>query len=107
MNPTDKKESANNASIEEHPLTNNNTLLTSNNLNNIIKNLSKPRFLGSIHMKKESSPNSNLVVNLIESELKLKMTRSLKNTLFNPVTKILVTLAIIFNLFWLLFVYFL
>lgn len=107
MNPTDKKESANNDSIEELPLINNNPLLTSNNLNNIIKNLTRPRFLGSIHMKKESSPNSNLVVNLIESELKLKMTRSLKNTLFNPVTKILVTLAIIFNLFWLLFVYFL
>lgn len=105
MNPTDKKESANNDSIEELPLINNNPLLTSNNLNNLIKNLSKPRFLGSIHMKKESSPNSNLVVNLIESELKLKMTRSLKNTLFNPVTKILVTLAIIFNLFWLLFIY--
>ncbi|GAH84954.1 unnamed protein product [marine sediment metagenome] len=105
MNPTDKKESANNASIEELPLTNNNTSLTSNNLNNIIKNLTRPRFLGSIHMKKESSPNSNLVVNLIESELKLKMTRSLKNTLFNPVTKILITLAIIFNLFWLLFIY--
>ena len=105
MNPTDKKESANNDSIEELPLINNNPLLTSNNLTNIIKNLTRPRFLGSIHMKKESSPNSNLVVNLIESELKLKMTRPLKNTLFNPVTKILVTLAIIFNLFWLLFIY--
>ncbi|NVM36684.1 MAG: hypothetical protein HWN81_13900 [Candidatus Lokiarchaeota archaeon] len=105
MNPTDKKESNSKKNIEELPLINKNPLLTSNNLDNIIKNLSKPRFMGSIHMKKETRTNSNLIENLVESELKLKMTNSLKSTLFNPVTKILIILAIIFNFTWLLFVY--
>ncbi len=105
MNPTDKKESNNKDNFEELPLINKNPLLTSNNLNNMIKNLSTPRFVGSIHMKKNTKPISNLVENLVESELKSKITNSLKNTLFNPVTKILILLAIIFNLTWLLFVY--
>jgi len=105
MNPTEKKELNSKDSIEELPLINKNPLLTSNNLDNIIKNLSKPRFLGSIHMKNETRTNYNLVENLVESELKSKMTNSIKNTLFNPVTKILIILAIIFNLTWLFFVY--
>ncbi|MCK4379831.1 MAG: hypothetical protein KAW51_01755 [Candidatus Lokiarchaeota archaeon] len=105
MNPTDKKESTTKGNFEDLPLLNKNPLLTSNNLDNIIKNLSKPRFMGSIHMKKETRINSNLVENLIESELKSKMTNSIKNTIFNPVTKILIMLAIIFNLVWLLFIY--
>lgn len=104
MNPTDKKESNSKDNFEELPLINKNSLLISNNLENTIKNLSKPRFMGSIHMK-NTKTNSNLVENLVESELKSKMTNSLKNTLFNPVTKILIILAIIFNLTWLLLVY--
>jgi len=105
MNPPDKKESTHKDNFRELPQINKNPLFTSNNLDNIIKNLSKPRFLGSIHMKKDTMTNSNLVENLIENELKSKMTHSIKNTLFNPVTKILIILAIIFNLIWLLFVY--
>ena len=105
MNPTDKEQSATKDEFKELPLINKNPLFTSNNLNNIIKNLSKPRFLGSIHMKNNNRTNSNIVENLVENELKLKMTKSLKSTLFNPVTKILIILAIIFNLTWLFFVY--
>ena len=105
MNPTDKKESTNKDNFEELPLINKNPLLTSNNLDNIIKSLTSPRFMGSIHMKKDTRTTSNMVENLVESELKLKMTNSLKSTLFNPVTKILIILAIIFNLAWLLFIY--
>ena len=105
MNPTDKKESTNKDDFRELPQINKNPLLTSNNLDNIIKNLSKPRFLGSIHMKKDTITNSNMVENLVESELKSRMTHSVKNTIFNPITKILIILAIIFNLIWLLFVY--
>ncbi len=105
MNPTDKKQSAIKDEFTELPLTTKNHLFTSNNMENIINNLSKPRFLGSIHMKNEAKPNSNLVENLLENELKLKMTKSLKSTLFNPITKILILLAIIFNLTWLFFIY--
>lgn len=105
MNPTDKKQAANKDKFKELPLTTKSPLLASNNMENIIDNLSKPRFMGSIHMRKEVIPNSNLVENLVENELKLKMTNSLKSTLFNPITKILIILAIIFNLTWLFFVY--
>ncbi len=105
MNPTDKKQSAIKDEFKDLPLTTKNHFLPANNMENIINNLSKPHFLGSIHMKNEAKPNSNLVENLLENELKLKMNKSLRSTLFNPVTKILILLAIIFNLTWLFFVY--
>jgi hypothetical protein len=73
----------------------------------MIKNLSRPPFLGSIHLKKEVNPGFNSIEKLIKEELELKLTRTLKNTLFNPITKILILLAIAFNILWVLFVYFL
>jgi len=82
-------------------------LLTSNELDNIIKNLSKPFFLGSIHLKKEANPGFSSVENLLKGELELKMTRALKNTLLNPITKVLILLAIAFNILWIISVYFL
>jgi len=105
MKSTDKKEVSNNDELIERSLTPKKPLLASNNMENMINSLSRPRFMGSIHMKKEAITHSNMVENLIENELKLKMTKSLKNTLFNPVTKILIMLAIIFNLAWLFFIY--
>lgn len=82
-------------------------LLSSNELDSIIKGLSRPPFLGSIHLKKEVNPGFNSIEKLIKEELELKLTRTLKNTLFNPITKILILLAIAFNILWVLFVYFL
>ncbi|MFX1329274.1 MAG: hypothetical protein ACFE91_14185 [Promethearchaeota archaeon] len=106
MKQSDKKDPNNNKEeFRKLPLINKNPQLSSNNLDNAIKNLSKPRFLGSIHLKQEPNANLYSVENLIESELKLKMTKSLKNTLLNPLTKILIILAILSNLFWLLFIY--
>ena len=104
MKQPDNKDSTDKAEFEELPVINKKKQLYSNNLGNMIKNLANPRFLGSIHMKKETSHNNNSVENLIESELKLKMTKSLKNTLLNPVTKILIILAIVFNLIWFLLI---
>ncbi len=105
MKQTDNKESPAKAEFKEVPPINKIPLLSSNNLDNIIKNLSKPRFLGSIHLKEQLGPRSDSIENLIESELKLKMTKSLKNTLLNPLTKILIILAIVFNLIWFLLVF--
>ena len=83
------------------------TLLSSNNLANSIKNLSSPRFLGSIHLKNINiNPNISSIDNLLSSELELNVNKSLKNMLFNPITKILVLLMISFNLLWFLFLYF-
>ncbi|MFX1570060.1 MAG: hypothetical protein ACFFCV_17020 [Promethearchaeota archaeon] len=105
MNPSDKNQSTGKDKIEELPLSNKDPLQSTNTLDYMIKSLSTPRFMGSIHMRKDTSPNPNIVTNLIENELKLKISKSLKNTLFNPITKILILLAIIFNLTWLFFVY--
>jgi hypothetical protein len=104
MKQTDNNESTDKAEFKEFPTINKKMQLYSNYLDNTIKSLSNPRFLGSFHMKKDTSLNNNSVENLIESELKLKMTKSLKNTLLNPVTKVLIILAIVFNLVWFLFI---
>lgn len=101
MKRTDYKESADNAEFNEFPTINKKKQFYSNHLDNIIRNLSTPRFLGSIHMKKTSSPN-NSIENLVENELDLKTTKVLKNTLFNPVTKTIIILAIVFNIVWFL-----
>ncbi|MFX0105341.1 MAG: hypothetical protein ACFE75_07615 [Candidatus Hodarchaeota archaeon] len=106
MKQTENKETANKVEFKEVPQINRNRLFSSNNLESIIKGLSKPRFLGSFHLKNETNSNINPVGNLIESELKLKMTKALKNTLFNPITKTLIILAIIFNIIWFTLIYF-
>ena len=81
-------------------------LLSSNNLANSIKNLSSPRFLGSIHLKNTTrNPTISSVDNLLSGELELNVNKSLKNMLFNPITKILVLLMITFNLLWFLLLY--
>jgi len=83
-------------------LVNKSKFLPSNNLSSRIKNLSNPRFLGSIHLRKEMNPIYHQVKNLIANENELKLNKSLKNTLFNPVTKILIILAALFNVIWVL-----
>ncbi|MHA1913215.1 MAG: hypothetical protein ACW986_16935 [Promethearchaeota archaeon] len=76
------------------------SFIPSNNLTFLINNLSNPRFLGSIHLKKEMNPNYNQVKELIMSDNQVKLTKSLKSTIFNPLTKILIISTVIFNIFW-------
>lgn len=105
MKKTDNRKSTTDAEFKEIPVINKKAHLYSSNLNNVIKNLTNPRFLGSMHMRKETSSNMNSSIeNLIEDELKLKITKSLKNTLFNPFTKTLILIAIVFNLIWFLLI---
>ena len=81
-------------------------LLSSSVIANSIKNLSNPRFLGSIHLKNTSRySNLSSVDNLLSGELELNVNKSLKNMLFNPITKILILLMIVFNLIWFLLLY--
>lgn len=104
MKQSDNEKSGDTTEFKEPLSINKKSQQYSNYIGNIIKNLSNPRFLGSFHMKKETSPRNNLVENLIESDMKLKMNRTLKNTLFNPITKILIISAIVFNIVWLLLI---
>jgi hypothetical protein len=80
--------------------------LSSYDLNNYIKNLTNPNFLGSIHLSKEAmSPYNVPVENLLKGELELKLTKSLKNSMFNPITITLILIAIVFNIAWIIFMY--
>lgn len=82
------------------------SLLSSNQMENSIKSLSIPSFLGSLHMKNtNSNPNFSSVDNLLKGELELKLNKALKNTLLNPITKILIFAMILANLFWVIFFY--
>jgi hypothetical protein len=99
------KEKKNPSNSEDYDFINRSNFTPTNNLDYIIKGLSNPRFLGSIHLKKEMNPNFSQVKDLLAIENESNLTRSLKNTMFNPITKILIVSAIVFNLIWFLLVY--
>ncbi len=94
--------------VDYEDLMNNNRLnwINSNDPNNIIKQLRSPRFLGSYHLKQGVGSKFKPVDNLLQGNLKLKQDKSLKGTIFNPLTVGLMILASAFNLFWLLQVLF-
>lgn len=75
-------------------------LLSPKQIDSFIKNLSNPRFLGSIHMNKENMQHDSSIENLIKGELEHKVNDSLKSSMFNPITKALILIAIIFNILW-------
>ena len=83
----------------------NSNFIPSNNIDYLIKKLSNPGFLGSIHLKKEMNPNYQQIDNMLATEHESKLTQSLKNTIFNPITKKLIISAIIFNIIWILLTY--
>lgn len=91
--------------LKEYNSLHRSNFIPSNNLAQNIKNLSNPRFLGSIHLKEELNPNYSHIKDLIANERDLKLTSSLMNTLLNPITKILIISAILFNLIWFLSFY--
>jgi len=80
-------------------------LLSSEQINFFIKNLSSPRFLGSIHIKQETNHDPYLIESVINKNLEYKLSRTLKSPLNNPVTKFLLLLMIFFNIFWIIFIY--
>ena len=61
MKKSDNKESTANAESKDLPSINKKSHQYTNYLGNIISNLSNPRFLGSFHMKKETSSNNDSV----------------------------------------------
>ncbi|MBD3256309.1 MAG: hypothetical protein GF383_14520 [Candidatus Lokiarchaeota archaeon] len=79
----------------------------SNYLENSIKNLNSPGFLGSIHLKEGSSiqNNRNIIESMTKRELEAKVDKAVKSTMLNPITKVLILLMIAFNLFWIVYFY--
>lgn len=75
--------------------------LSSDYLSDNIKNISRPKFLGSIHLKNDTNINNHSVVNLLKGELEGRLTKSL-----NPITKTLIILALVFNIIWFLIYFF-
>jgi hypothetical protein len=86
--------------IKDYNSISNSNFVPSNNIDLLIKSLSSPTFLGSIHLKKEMNPNYHQIEDMLVNEHETKLTRSIKNTIFNPITKILIISAILFNLVW-------
>ena len=80
-------------------------LLSSNEINTFIKNLSRPQFLGSIHLSNDRASNYSAIGDLIKGELELKMAKTLKSPYLNPITRYLIYVMILFNLLWLIFFY--
>jgi len=89
----------------EKSITSKINLLSTSEINAFIKNLSKPQFLGSIHLSKENNPNYRAINELLKGQLELKLSKSLKNPFLNPITRYLIYVMILFNLLWLLFFY--
>jgi len=100
------KEKAENFEIDgdslKKSITNKINLLSSKEITAFIKNLSRPQFLGSIHLSKESNSNHGAINDLMKGELELKLSKSLKNPVINPITRYLVFAMILFNLLWFL-----
>lgn len=81
-------------------------LLSTDDLNNFIENLNKPNFLGSVHFNRdEISKRDTIEKQLINSVGTDKLSESIKSTIFNPITKVLILAWIVFNIFWLVFGY--
>ncbi|MHA1149402.1 MAG: hypothetical protein ACTSR8_14290 [Promethearchaeota archaeon] len=81
-------------------------VISSKALDYSIKKLSHPNFLGSIHFNKEMMTyNMQSVENLMRGDLNMRLNKSLKNSMINPITKALILLMIAFNIIWLLYFY--
>lgn len=89
----DKKRDINN--LEEQ-----NKILASNSLEQSIKNLQNPSFLGSFHLNSNIYHQNNSFKKMMEESLQNKTNQSIKNVIFNPLTKILLILTIVFNIFY-------
>lgn len=85
-------------------LINNNKLnfLPSDDPTATLKNLSRPRFLGSYHLRESiENPKYKQIQNLLKGNLELKYAKSFRSLLFNPLTIALIIIALAFNLLWL------
>ena len=82
-------------------------IVSSKSLDYSIKKLSSPNFLGSIHFNKEMMTHNNMqsVENLVQGDLNMRIDKSLKNSMVNPITKALILLMIGFNILWLMYFY--
>ena len=79
--------------------------LSSDYLRDLIKNISRPKFLGSIHLKNDTNIYNRSVENLLKGELEGNLAKSLKNTFLNPITKTLIILVLVFNIIWFFLIY--
>ncbi len=97
---------------------NDKNILTSENLKNALslsfsremkdsfKSLYQPRFLGSIHIKELSKFNEYPFTEFSRKGAQDKVSLSLKSISHNPITKYLILLMVIFNILWIIFLYF-
>ena len=68
--------------------------------NVMLKKLSIPQFVGSYHLKNPINQGFKSIENLFKGSSELKYTKSLKSIIFNPLTIVLIVIALAFNLLW-------
>jgi len=71
--------------------------------NQFFRKLANPRFLGSYHMKEQQLNKNKNIDALLKGNLELRYTKSLRSIVFNPLTIILIILAMLFNFLWFFF----
>ena len=111
MNDTNKKNTekeltkARNIEDYEDILNNNKLhLFPTSDYNTHLKNLTNPRFLGSIHMNKDNNPKYRTFNSLMKGDLDVKYAKALRSTLINPITIGLIITALVFNVMWYFFI---
>ncbi|MBN1800598.1 MAG: hypothetical protein JW891_03780 [Candidatus Lokiarchaeota archaeon] len=81
------------------------SLSFSRELDNSFKMFFQPRFLGSIHLKNITSCHDYPFTEFAKKRTSREITQSIKNLTFNPFTKYLIVLMIIFNILWIVLIY--
>ena len=76
--------------------------LSAQDPNQFFRKLANPRFLGSYHMKEQLLNKNKNIDTLLKGNLELRYTKSLRSIVFNPLTIILIILAMLFNFLWFL-----
>lgn len=89
----------------ENRITNKINLFSTADINAFIKNLSRPQFIGSIHLRKDTNLNKSPVNDMLKGELQMRLSKAIANPFNNVVTRYLVFLMILFNVMWILFFY--
>jgi len=80
-------------------------LFSTADINAFIKNLSRPRFLGSIHLREDTNLNKSPVNDMLKGGLQMRLSKTIANPFNNVITRYLVFLMILFNVLWILFFY--
>ena len=112
MNDNNKKEETKKDPTKARNIKDYEDVLNSNRLrlfptsdyNSHLKSLTKPRFLGSYHLKEDTNPNYKTFSTLLKGDLEVKYAKALRSTIISPITIALIVIALLCNVLWFFFI---